>query len=296
MRDRIKRAISRHGDHARAMGDLLKDLAHRHRLHQVFADFCELSALAISNSCDKAQFEVREARYLQIVGRYTPEEVAVFPELLAHLVAWLERGHDDCLGKLFMQLELGNHWKGQFFTPYEISGLMARLTLGDVRAQVQAQGFITIQEPCIGAGAMVIAMADVIAEQGVNFQRSMHATCIDIDATAAHMAYVQLSLLGIPAIVIQGNSLSLEVREHWVTPLHVLHGWDLRLRARRAREAAAVAVAAPALAVYEVPSMPAQAQGEPDELQPGPAEAESPVIQIRQRVIAQRIEQLDLFG
>jgi hypothetical protein len=63
----------------------------------------------------------------------------------------------------------------------------------------------------------------------------MHATCIDIDATAAHMAYVQLSLLHIPAIVVHGNTLSMEQWGYWLTPAHVLGFWDAKLK----REASA---------------------------------------------------------
>jgi hypothetical protein len=40
-----------------------------------------------------------------------------------------------------------------------------------------------------------------------------------------HMAYVQLSLLGIPAVVVHGNALSLDVWGVWYTPAHVLVGW-----------------------------------------------------------------------
>jgi hypothetical protein len=38
-----------------------------------------MSALSISSAFDKAQFETREARYMQIVKGYSAEEVALFP-------------------------------------------------------------------------------------------------------------------------------------------------------------------------------------------------------------------------
>ena len=46
----------------------------------VFKDFCELAALSFSDAVDQAQFEVREARYVQIVKGYKAEEVARFPQ------------------------------------------------------------------------------------------------------------------------------------------------------------------------------------------------------------------------
>ena len=220
--------------HRKELNALMRANAHRHRLHEVFSDFCELAALSISNAADRPQFEAREARYLQIVSRYDRSEVERFPRMLAVLVEWMECGFSDCLGELFMSLELGDHWKGQYFTSFSVASLMARITMGDVKEQLDRVGFITVCEPACGAGGMLIACADAIQAQGVNPQASMHATAIDIDATAVHMTYVHLSLLHIPAIVIHGNALTGEERGHWVTPAHVLGGWDWRLRSRGA--------------------------------------------------------------
>lgn len=61
----------------------------RHRLHKVFADFCEMSAIAISNSMDLTQREKREARYLEIVREYERAEVERFAQLLGVLAEWM---------------------------------------------------------------------------------------------------------------------------------------------------------------------------------------------------------------
>ncbi len=52
------------------------------------------------------------------------------------------------------------------------------------------------------------------------------------------MAYVQFSLLGIPAIVIEGNALTLEQHATWYTPMHMMGAWPLKLRRREAPEPA----------------------------------------------------------
>ena len=50
----------------------------------------------------------------------------------AIVVEALERNPDqDFLGRLYMSLELGNHWKGQFFTPYDVCRCMAEITIQD---------------------------------------------------------------------------------------------------------------------------------------------------------------------
>jgi hypothetical protein len=46
------------------------------------------------------------------------------------------------------------------------------------------------------------------------------------------MTYLQLSLLHVPAIVVHGNSLSLEEFGHWYTPAHILDGWNWKLKRR----------------------------------------------------------------
>ena len=53
----------------------------------------------------------------------------------------------------------------------------------------------------------------------------MLVTATDIDLKCVHMCYLQLSLLGIPAVVIHGNSLTLEEHSHWFTPAYILDGW-----------------------------------------------------------------------
>lgn len=223
-------------------GKLLRANAQRHSLHRVFSDFCEMSAIAISNAVDRIQFEAREARYLQIAGAYDKDELQRFAQMLGCVTLSLEAQRCDFLGRLFMSLELGNHFAGQFFTPFEVSSLMARMSLHDLTPEMISEcgGFVTLCEPACGAGSMCIAFADAMVERGLNYQACAHVTAVDVDATAVHMAYIQLSLLHLPAIVVHGNSLSLEIRGHWATPAHILGGWDRRLQNRAVGERGAV--------------------------------------------------------
>ncbi len=77
---------------------------------------------------------------------------------------------------------------------------------------------------------MVIAAAHVLQDKQINYQQAMHATGVDVDIVAVHMAYIQLSLLHIPAVIQHGNSLSMEVWSTWKTPAHVLGLWDVKLK------------------------------------------------------------------
>lgn len=275
--------------HQTELAKLLRANTGRHRLFAVFRDFCELAALSLSNAVDRSHYEQREARYLEIVGGYERQEVARFPLMLTHLVESLQGGLKDSLGQIFMNLELGDDYKGQYFTPYSVAAFMAQVIAGDARATVAREGFITVCEPTVGAGGMLIGFAEALMNQEINYQQAMHATAVDIDSTAVHMAYVQLSLLHVPAIVLHGNSLSLEVWDYWVTPAHVLGLWDHRLRSRDrqppAAEPAPQAAPPAAVAVEERP-----------EEQTTPVEdiAEARTIVVERRV--RECEQLALFA
>src|SRR5665213_2324637 len=97
---------------------LIGQLAYRHSSWQVFADFVEMGAICFSNGADLAQREAREARYMEIIKRYNPDEVKLFPEMLGALVIGLEEEPEDILGRTYHELELHNKWAGQYFTPF----------------------------------------------------------------------------------------------------------------------------------------------------------------------------------
>ncbi|OBR54024.1 N-6 DNA methylase [Paraburkholderia tropica] len=235
-------------EHQRELVSLLKQFSYGHHLDTVFRDFVEMAALAISNRVDRAQYDAREKRYMDIVGKYKPEEVQRFPAMFAALTGTFEVrvqgmldgsgvGLTDVLGETYMMLGISNDRCGQFFTPYALSKLMAGMLGGDVAARADAQGFARVQEPACGAGGMIIATAEAFHEAGVNYQQSLHATCVDIDPCCVNMTYVQLSLLHVPAMVVHGNTLSMQVWGHWYTPAHVLGGWNQKLKMRRAWDA-----------------------------------------------------------
>ena len=223
--------------HQQSFIKLILESGYRHRPYDVFRDFCELLSLSLSNVVDKFQFAAREARYMEVIGKYDREEMNRFLLMREHVVESFEVGFKDCLGELFMALDFGDDRKGQFFTPYPLCRLMAKMTLGDAGEMIGKKGFFTLNEPAAGGGAMVIASAHALKEQGINYQQHMHVIAQDIDLTAVHMTYIQLALLHVPAIVVHGNSLWPEKTwGHWVTPAHVWGFWDAKLlRARTER-------------------------------------------------------------
>ena len=55
---------------------------------------------------------------------------------------------------------------------------------------------------------MIIAAAKVLREAGINYQRYMRVVAQDMDWKGVYMTYLQISLLGIRGIVVQGDTLA----------------------------------------------------------------------------------------
>lgn len=210
---------------------------HKHR-YSVFTDFVSMSAIALHNAINKNQ--TLEEEYFQIVARYSKEEVDQFCELLGNFIILMEPEPADILGSLYMELEIGNLNNGQFFTPHDLSRLLARMTYGDVLDNMASSNkpFISLSEPACGAGGMVLAFANEMLKKGINPAEKLYAQCIDIDRLAGLMCYLQLTLWHIPAEIIIGNTLTMDFREVYYTPSYYLGDWDTRLRIRRFTEAA----------------------------------------------------------
>jgi hypothetical protein len=212
---------------------IFNGIARHHHRYEVFRDFVVMSAIELHNWIFKVPH--LEAEYIAIAKKYPVHDRMEFPKLFAELVLLLDTEPRDILGQLYMSLELGNNHTGQFFTPPEVSELMAMVNYGDKLKNLD-QPFIRVGEPACGAGGMILAFAKVMISCGHNPAERMWAHCQDVDRIAALMCYVQLSLWNIPATVVVGNTLMLEVKEVFHTPAYHLGLWHYRLRRREDEE------------------------------------------------------------
>ena len=145
----------------------------------------------------------REQAFADTMARYNSAEQRMFSEMLAMLVETLEHEMTDVLGQIYMESGMGSKAAGQFFTPYHLSYVCAKLALPDP----DGFGLYHINEPSCGGGGMIIAAAQALKENGVDYQRKMRVVAQDLDWKGVYMCYLQLSLLGINAIVVQGDTL-----------------------------------------------------------------------------------------
>lgn len=243
MRD-VKKQIFRTADQKEFVG-LFEGLCMRRHAWQAWGDFVEACAIAVSNSCDKdsSDRDKREKRYRQILAGYEPAEQTIFPQLFGALTEALEQNPDqDFLGDMFMRLELGSHWHGQFFTPYHLCRAIAEIQMGDVGEKIQKRGWVSINDCACGAGALLIAARNVMMRAGRDWSSQALFVAQDIDRTAALMCYLQLSLLGCAGYVVIADSLRYPVtgsllrptsapeQDIWYTPtLYLSPVWGYRM-------------------------------------------------------------------
>lgn len=176
---------------------------------QVWADFVECAAIAISNAVDheSQQREEREARYIRVMNTYREPERRCFGELFTIMAEAMETNPEqDFLGEMFMALELGNHWKGQFFTPYNVCKMMAAMQIGGTEEAIERRGWVGVMDPACGAGALLIAARNEFARKGIGYRQTLFV-CQDIDHVAGLMCYIQLSLLGCAGYVVIADSI-----------------------------------------------------------------------------------------
>ncbi|MFD7661323.1 N-6 DNA methylase [Streptomyces sp. NPDC059788] len=207
------------------------------RMSEVFDNFVEMAALALRNAVGvrgSESWEAREGRYLQIAGGYSREELDRFVHALALVATEMERDPCDVLGRLYMELELGNERLGQYYTPYDIARLMAEMQIDSIAEQVSTHGFANVYEPACGAGAFIIALSQAMLEHGLDPQTQLYVTAEDVAPQAMHMIYVHLALLHIPAVVRRRDILTLETFDAWPTHAHVLGNWSQKIGAARA--------------------------------------------------------------
>lgn len=180
----------------------LQRMSGKYSVYAIFDDWVTTFALALAQQIEYKQS--REDHYLQVIGKYEKEERLELCRLNAMYVEAAEQEMSDILGYIYMHLELGSNRTGQFFTPYHICRLMARMALeneGD-------REIYKCNEPSCGGGGNIIAFAEELKHLGKNYQTQMIATCQDIDVRAVYMCYIQCFFYGIPAIVFQSDTLA----------------------------------------------------------------------------------------
>lgn len=199
--------------------NVFKGLCRSRNYWEVWADVVSAIACSLSNAVDRSpeHYEKREEEYAQCIEKLGSVEAPA--KLLGTIVVALENNPEqDFMGKMYMNLNLGNHWKGQFFTPYDICKVMSGITLRTADRQIEEQGYISVCDPSCGAGATLIAAANTMKNSKYNFQNHVIFVGQDVDRVVAQMCYIQLSLLGCAGYICVGNTISNPMTGHVLFP------------------------------------------------------------------------------
>lgn len=185
--------------------------------HSLFCDWVKFMAISISN---QVWFSwEREEEYRQLAGTYEAESMSRFSDMMGMLWEAFDTEINDYLGQIYMEGNMGNKSTGQFFTPFHLAELVAMMQPNDPEQKV------IVNEPACGGGGMVLAKAKAIQAAGGNYQETLKVIAQDLDWTGVYMTYTQLSMAGINAVVIQGDTLTGEkagALQKFYTPLYVL--------------------------------------------------------------------------
>lgn len=218
--------IAKAADQVKRFLATIEGFRYQHNIYEVFRDWTELAAAEVHQLPyhagiweRDADFERVEADYMNTAKKYQKEELDRFGELLGITRLALATEHQDFLGQCYMRLEISNDRAGQFFTPYDVSLLLARMNLDGAQQMIDDNGgWFTLLEPACGSGGMVVAAAQVLAEKQIHRSTAMYFEAVDIDRLCANMTYIQTGLLGLTGVVWHGNSLSMQMQSHRFTP------------------------------------------------------------------------------
>ena len=192
-------------NHKKIIADMIVEISGHRSPYQVFYDWCTCMAMAFQNSCDMFKdseiYKYHEELYQNTIKQYSKSEQGKLYEMTGRLFLAFENEISDYLGGIYMEAGCGNKYVGQFFTPFHLSELTARLWVDRTDKDYH------MNEPSCGGGAMILATAKVLSDYGINFQKRLKVVAQDLDWLGVYMTYIQCSILGIDAIVVQGDTL-----------------------------------------------------------------------------------------
>ncbi|ULH17428.1 SAM-dependent methyltransferase (plasmid) [Deinococcus sp. KNUC1210] len=200
---------------------LLKKVAPQNRdLMQTFRTFVGAAACAVAAG-------QREDEYLDIIKGWSREDLTPFGHVLGQLVLDMEKyEYTDILGPAYEAFESqsARQRTGSFYTPDSVAYLVARLATQGM--QWPERGPLGIHEPAGGSGAMLLAAVREFRQQGAPPQ-SIRIQTWDINKLACDMVFLNLTLHGVPAEVVHGDTLRYEKWSVWRNVwYYAAHGWQ----------------------------------------------------------------------
>jgi len=179
------------------------------------------------------------AEYERIATELAPAEQHL-GAVVRCLFEQADRSYYDLLGPIHMEFG-ANKGAGQFFTPFEVSRMMARLQIGagEGLASFDPANPCRINDPAVGSGGMLLAAAEVIADLGLE-DRLHDGTILfyaqDVDPLCAAMTELNFRLHKLAGYVACANTLT--DPDPWADPTRTRYIEPAAITIQRYRQAA----------------------------------------------------------
>ena len=194
------------------MKEILKSLeailTRGYNSYDVFNDWLDLMIFALQRD---------DPHYLEIVNRYRNDkpreerEIDYFCKAFALLQIEMQKTNEDVLGELYMQWNMNNKYRGQFFTPKHVASMMANMLNPKGR----------VLDPCCGSGVLLVEAIKTMDYETV--EKSLLCGQ-DIDLSCVKMCALNLMFFNVNGYVIWGDSLLLECRKVYMTSRSFMGG------------------------------------------------------------------------
>jgi type I restriction-modification system DNA methylase subunit len=177
--------------------------------YDIFNDFLDLILYALMNDNES---------YLKIVHKYPNtkplghREIDYFHTAFQLLQYEMRETNSDVLGELYMQWNMNNKYKGQFFTPKHIASFMAQITN-------PARGRI-LDQAC-GSGVMLVESIKTMTHEQLD-DAVFYGQ--DIDMTCVKMTALNLCFFNVNGYAVQGNTLLMECNKVYQTKRSIFGG------------------------------------------------------------------------
>lgn len=211
--------------------DLLNFSDGKYSIKDVFNDFVIIYAIAIKNKFYYEQDD--EDIYFSTIKKYEKDELDIFSELIVELqeIYSKEKEIRDVLGEIYFQIGSIKKENEQFFSPKSI-GIINSI-LAQAYVVKEKNDFNIIYDPTCGSGALLLYSAETLMDNDVDYTKKAFYWAQDIDFVCFCMAYIQMSIYGMPALVIWGDTISLQERKVYYTPEFFVGGWKEKIEKRR---------------------------------------------------------------
>ena len=170
--------------------------------YDVFNDWLDLMLYALQHDDEPYLAIFKKYRNDQPKGK---REIDYFCNAFALLQIEMKETNDDVLGHLYMNWNMTNKFRGQFFTPKHVASMMASI--------ISPKGE-RILDPCCGSGIMLVESAKTMTNEELN-KGTFYGQ--DIDLTCVKMCALNLLFFNLTGFVVWGDSLRMECRKVYQT-------------------------------------------------------------------------------